>query len=198
MSTNIAHQQQQQNHITGGHGGSGMSGTGGINRKRFHNHNHHLNQHHQNPHHPHPHHHPHSHASTAAFGTSGFVLTGAPNNSSSNDSSSTIITNNSNQLSHLNLNLNHHTLKQQQLAERAKLVNEYLKHIFDAATLIIPQFLYLGGHSSVKNADSLAKMGITHVLNMAQELKLDPRRLAENNIKLMHIAAKDAKTYDIR
>lgn len=90
------------------------------------------------------------------------------------------------------------TKQQQQLAERAKLVNEYLKQIFDAATLIIPQFLYLGGHSSVKNADSLYKMGITHVLNMAQELKLDPRKLAEKNIKLMHIAAKDAKTYNIR
>jgi dual specificity phosphatase 12 len=50
----------------------------------------------------------------------------------------------------------------------------------------------------VKNAESLQKMGVTHVLNMAQELKLDQRKLSEKNIKLMYIAAKDAKTYNIR
>lgn len=89
-------------------------------------------------------------------------------------------------------------LTKQQLDERIKMTTEYLKNLSDAATLIIPSFMYLGGHSAVKNADSLSKQGITHVLNMAQELKLDPHRLAEKKIKLLHIAAKDAKTYNIR
>ena len=126
-----------------------------------------------------------------------FILTGINSGGGSIDLNSSNSSQQSSQLQQQQQQSNN-SLKQQQLAERAKLVNEYLKHIFDAATLIIPQFLYLGGHASVKNADSLAKMGITHVLNMAQELKLDPRRLAEKNIKLMHISAKDAKTYNIR
>lgn len=83
-------------------------------------------------------------------------------------------------------------------AEKAKLVAEYIRNKNDEATLIIPSFMYLGGHKSVKEVDSLDSQGITHVLNMAQELRLDTDELKKRNIKLLHIAAKDAKTYNIR
>lgn len=79
-----------------------------------------------------------------------------------------------------------------------KLLTELMKIHGDTASLIVPSFLYLGGHRSVRDIKKLNTQGITHVLNMAQELKLDTDELAKNNIKIMHIAAKDAKTYNIR
>ena len=44
---------------------------------------------------------------------------------------------------------------------------------------------------------NLKRLGITHVLNMAQELDLDAD-YAKHGIKLVNIEAKDAKTYNIR
>ncbi len=58
--------------------------------------------------------------------------------------------------------------------------------------------MYLGGHNSVKYVNRLVAKGVTHVLNMAGELYLDSSQMARYNIKLLHIEAKDTKTYNIR
>lgn len=82
--------------------------------------------------------------------------------------------------------------------EREKYFAEYIKNNGDAASLIVSPYLYLGGHRSVNNVNSLITQGVTHILNMASELKLDIVEMNKNNIKLLHIPAKDAKTYNIR
>ena len=81
---------------------------------------------------------------------------------------------------------------------KAKFIRDYINNGGDAATLIVHPFLFLGGHRSVKDANELKTQGITHVLNMARELKLDVDELNKNNIKLMHITARDGKTYNMR
>jgi protein-tyrosine phosphatase len=59
--------------------------------------------------------------------------------------------------------------------------------------------LFLGGHGSVNNIENLKRLKITHVLNMAQELDLNPDEyMNEHQIKLVNIQAKDARTYNIR
>lgn len=90
------------------------------------------------------------------------------------------------------------TMNLLRMYEKQKFVAEYIRNNGDAATLIIPSFLFLGGHHSVKDADQLAKQGITHVLNMAQELNLDVHKLAANNIRVLSISAKDTRDYNIR
>ncbi len=63
----------------------------------------------------------------------------------------------------------------------------------------MPPFLYLGGHGSVNNVENLKRLKITHVLNMAQELDLDPEEyMSQHQIKLVNIQAKDARNYNIR
>lgn len=82
--------------------------------------------------------------------------------------------------------------------EREKFFAEYIKQNGDAASQIIPNFLYLGGHRSVNNIPNLIDDGITHVLNMAGELRLDYIEMEKNNIKLLNVLAKDSKVYNIR
>ena len=97
--------------------------------------------------------------------------------------------------SSINSKSNHEVNKQ---IEREKFFADYIKNNGDAATNIIPNFLYLGGHRSVNNINTLISDRITHILNMASELKLDVNEMTKHNIKLLHISAKDAKTYNIR
>lgn len=86
------------------------------------------------------------------------------------------------------------------------LIDEYLKEIKernkinnDRATMIIPAFLYLGGHRSIKNINELFEQKITHILNMAIELKFDLEQLKYmSNLKVMSINAHDGKNYNIR
>lgn len=63
-------------------------------------------------------------------------------------------------------------------------------HVFD-------QFLFLGGHWSFNNPELLSHIGITHVLNLAQELPLD-KRYSKNKIKVKHIKAIDSESYYLR
>lgn len=81
---------------------------------------------------------------------------------------------------------------------KEKFLRDYVINGGDAASLIIHPYLYLGGHQSVNDPNELKSQGITHVLNMARELKLDAEELAKRNIKLMHISARDGKTYNMR
>ncbi|RNA25119.1 dual specificity phosphatase 19-like [Brachionus plicatilis] len=84
------------------------------------------------------------------------------------------------------------------LYRKQKFLEEYLRINGDAATQIIPNFLYLGGHNSIKNVAELTKYGITHVLNMAQELSLNNHEYLDKKIKILQISAKDAEMYNIR
>jgi atypical dual specificity phosphatase len=70
--------------------------------------------------------------------------------------------------------------------------------INDRATLIMNNFIYLGGVHSIRNPFQLRQLGITHVLNTAKGLKLDLNALLANNIKLCCLHAKDKKSYNIR
>lgn len=82
--------------------------------------------------------------------------------------------------------------------ERERFFAEYIKANGDAATQIIPNFLYLGGHRSVNNVQNLINDNITHVLNMAGELQLDYLEMEKHSIKLLNILARDSKVYNIR
>lgn len=64
-------------------------------------------------------------------------------------------------------------------------------------TLILEPFLYLGGSYGNRNAPLLYYLGITHVLNMAIELPMNPD-LYNNRFKVKHIAAHDTERYNIR
>lgn len=89
--------------------------------------------------------------------------------------------------------------EQKEKAEsRQKFFAEYIKQNGDAATEIIPKFIYLGGHRSVNNVPNLINDGITHVLNMAGELRLDFFEMEKHNIKLLNVLARDSKVYNIR
>ena len=81
---------------------------------------------------------------------------------------------------------------------KAKFLRDYVNNGGDAASLIVHPYLFLGGHRSVCDPNELKAQGVTHVLNMARELKLDAEELAKKNIKLMHISARDGKTYNMR
>ena len=81
---------------------------------------------------------------------------------------------------------------------REKFFADYIKANGDAASQIIPNFLFIGGHRSVNNVPNLVDDNITHVLNMAGELNLDMNLMQQNNIKLLNIMAKDSKAYNIR
>ncbi len=83
-------------------------------------------------------------------------------------------------------------------SKNEKLFNELVRNHNDEESTIIPGFLYLGGHNSVKYVNKLIAKSVTHVLNMAGELYLDSAQMNRNNIKLLHIEAKDTKTYNIR
>ncbi|CAF0842797.1 unnamed protein product [Brachionus calyciflorus] len=82
--------------------------------------------------------------------------------------------------------------------QKQKFLEEYIKNNGDAASQIIPNFLYLGGHNSIIDIDTLNKQGITHVLNMAQELNLNSQDYNNKNIKILQIGASDTRDYNIR
>lgn len=84
------------------------------------------------------------------------------------------------------------------LYRKQKFLEEYMKINGDAASQIIPNFLLLGGHNSIKNANELSCQGVTHVLNMAKELKLNTQEYSNKNIKILQIGAKDIDMYNIR
>ncbi len=95
------------------------------------------------------------------------------------------------------LNINHQKNESHQ-SEREKFFAEYIKNNGDAASQIIPNFLYIGGHKSVINVPNLLTDKVTHVLNMAGELNLDFVEMDKCNIKLLNVLAKDSKNYNIR
>ena len=64
-------------------------------------------------------------------------------------------------------------------------------------SLILEPFLYLGGSYGNRNAPLLYFLGITHVLNMAIELPMNPD-LYNNRFKLKHIPGYDTDRYNIR
>jgi len=83
-------------------------------------------------------------------------------------------------------------------SDREKFFAEYIRNNGDAATQIIPNFLYIGGHRSVNNVASLVGDKVTHVLNMAGELSLDFGEMEKCQIRLLNVLAKDSKIYNIR
>ncbi len=56
--------------------------------------------------------------------------------------------------------------------EREKYFAEYIKNNGDAASLIVSPYLYLGGHRSVNNVNSLITQGVTHILNSKFFIKI--------------------------
>lgn len=64
-------------------------------------------------------------------------------------------------------------------------------------TLILEPFLYLGSAYGNRNTNLLDYLGITHVLNMAMELPMNPD-LYNERFKFIHILADDSYTYNIR
>lgn len=64
-------------------------------------------------------------------------------------------------------------------------------------SLVLDQFLFLGGHWSLNNPDLLNYFGITHVLNLAAELPVN-NLLISRNIRVKHIKAFDTMDYHIR
>jgi hypothetical protein len=78
-------------------------------------------------------------------------------------------------------------------------IRERIKMKNDQASLIIPQFLYLGGHRSIKDVHRMFGLGITHVLNMARELRYELDHLKHfHHIKVLTINAHDSREYHIR
>lgn len=65
-------------------------------------------------------------------------------------------------------------------------------------SLVLEQFLYLGGHWSLNNPDLLNYIGITHVLNMAAEMPVVTNVLLNRNIRVKTIRAVDSMDYYIR
>ena len=65
-------------------------------------------------------------------------------------------------------------------------------------TLISWPNIFLGSNYGNKNPQFLKQLGITHVLNMAFEIKGHPDLLNDKNIKYMHISADDSHRYNIR
>ena len=64
-------------------------------------------------------------------------------------------------------------------------------------TMIVKPFLYLGGIKSI-NSQTLEKLGITHILNVAKEVELNVVKLKNKNIKILEIPAIDTNSYNIR
>jgi hypothetical protein len=64
-------------------------------------------------------------------------------------------------------------------------------------SLILEPFLYLGSAYGMRNTKLLDYLGITHVLNMAVELPMNPD-LYSDRFKFIHILADDSYTYNIR
>ncbi len=65
-------------------------------------------------------------------------------------------------------------------------------------TLISWPNIFLGSNYGNKNPEVLRRLGITHVLNMAFEIKGNPELLSDSNFKYKKIAADDSHRYDIR
>lgn len=83
----------------------------------------------------------------------------------------------------------------QQLAQQTQAKPVHLP--VNEPSLVLEPFLYLGGSYGNRNAPLLYYLGITHVLNMAIELPMNPD-LYNNRFKLKHIAAHDTDRYNIR
>ena len=65
-------------------------------------------------------------------------------------------------------------------------------------TLISWPNIFLGSNFGNKNPQVLRQLGVTHVLNMAYEIKGNPELLSDKNIKYKKIAADDSHRYNIR
>lgn len=65
-------------------------------------------------------------------------------------------------------------------------------------TLISWPNIFLGSNYANKNPEVLRRLGVTHVLNMAFEIKGNPELLNDKNIRYKKIAADDSHRYDIR
>lgn len=65
-------------------------------------------------------------------------------------------------------------------------------------SLIIPPYLYLGGSHLNKNPHLSDYLGITHIINMAMELRPHEDLHMSPRIKYLHIRADDSLSYNIR
>lgn len=64
-------------------------------------------------------------------------------------------------------------------------------------SMVVDNFLYLGGYWSLYNPELLNYLGITHILNMAKELPTRAQLPLPSKIKLKHINASDNEQYFI-
>ncbi len=74
--------------------------------------------------------------------------------------------------------------------------DRYQEANLNEPSLIIENFIYLGGHWSYNNPELLIYLGITHVLNLARELPII--RIKGKKIKIKHIKAIDSENYNLR
>ena len=85
-----------------------------------------------------------------------------------------------------------------QVVSRPKMFSEKEIQAFRDPTLISWPHIFLGSNFGNKNPQVLRQLGITHVLNMAYEIKGNPELVNDKNIKYKKIAADDSHRYNIR
>lgn len=85
-----------------------------------------------------------------------------------------------------------------QVIARPKMYSEKEILAFRDPTLISWPHIFLGSNFGNKNPQVLRQLGITHVLNMAYEIKGNPELVNDKNIKYKKISADDSHRYNIR
>lgn len=84
-----------------------------------------------------------------------------------------------------------------QMKRTSSIIEYSNKGTLNDPSLILEPFLFLGSAYGNRNTNLLDYLGITHVLNMAMELPMNPD-LYNDRFKFIHILADDSYTYNIR
>lgn len=74
---------------------------------------------------------------------------------------------------------------------------KYLEVAKTEPSMVVDNFLYLGGYWSLYNPELLNYLGVTHVLNMAKEVPPKALLPLPSRIKVKHINASDNEQYFI-
>jgi hypothetical protein len=83
-------------------------------------------------------------------------------------------------------------------AEPSTVHSNYVEYSSQEPTLIIAPYMYLGGAHVNRNPHLTDYLGITHILNMAVELRPHDELNNHASIKYMHMHADDSLSYNIR
>ena len=91
--------------------------------------------------------------------------------------------------------INHNSKELKKMATQSKKILEYNSQ---EPSLILAPYLYLGGSHVNKNPHLTSCIGLTHILNLAVELRPHEELQMSPTIKYMHIPADDSLYYNIR